>query len=137
MDGYLLYTLPQYAIFAGITVIIYGWAEGKEVFERIGLVLFVLLGFFAVYILSSGVLIPDRYLTPGEAAIPEEFLTEEDISVEGKLIPVYWGLILSGLLALAAFLMKLLGRKKARLVMVIAGAVAIGMFFMILAAIKK
>ena len=135
-NNYLLYTLPQWAIFAGITVIIYGWTENKEVFERIGLTILVLLSLFAVYILSSKILIPEKYLTPGEFAIPEEYLTKDDISVEGKLIPAYWGLIVAGALALTSLILKLVKMKYARLIMVISGCVAIAMFFLIIAVLK-
>ena len=79
-NDYLLYTLPQWAIFSGITVMIYGWVEKKEVFERIGLGIFIIMGFFAIYILSSGLLIPEKYLTPEEYALPDEYLPAEDIS---------------------------------------------------------
>lgn len=136
-SNYLLYTLPQWAIFAGITVIIYGWAEKKEVFERIGLVILILLGLFAAYILLSGILIPDKYLTPEEYVLPEEYLAEDDIPLEGKLIPAYWGLVASGILAILSLLLKFIKRGRARLFMVLSGILAIGMFFLILGVIKS
>jgi len=137
ISNYLLYTLPQWAIFAGITVIIYGWVEQKEIFERIGLAIFLILSLFAAYILSSGILISAEYLTPQEYALPEEYLKEEDIPKEGKLIPVYWGIILSGILALTALILKFMKSSRSRLFLVIASVVATGMFFMILAVIKN
>jgi hypothetical protein len=135
--NYLLYTLPQWTIFAGITVIIYGIAEDKEVFERVGLVILALLGFFSAYVLASHLLLSDKFMSPAEYALPEEMVTEDDLSVEGKLIPAYWGIMLMALLAIVSLVLKILKKKRARLIMYFAVGVAVGTFFLILAAIKK
>ena len=41
----LLYTLPQWLIFAGFIAYVYGRVEQKKIFRLVGTVLFFLLGF--------------------------------------------------------------------------------------------
>lgn len=47
ISNYTIITVPQWAIFAGITVMIYGWAEKKRIFGMIGAGILVMLGFYA------------------------------------------------------------------------------------------
>jgi predicted membrane channel-forming protein YqfA (hemolysin III family) len=51
MNDTLLYTLPQWFIFAAIFVTVYGWIEQKKSFRIIGTFIFVLLGIFSLFVI--------------------------------------------------------------------------------------
>ena len=95
-----LYTLPQWFIFSAIIIITYGWVEQKKPFRIIGLVIFILLGLFAVYAVVEGYFSGNEFLTPNEI-ISEELEEEliEEIPFQTQLLPAYWSFMVSAVLA--------------------------------------
>ena len=132
-----LYTLPQWFIFSAIIVIAYGWIENKKPFRLIGLFVLIALGLFAVYAIGSGYFMFNKYLTP-EEILSEELDGElvEDIPFSAKLLPAYWGFIVSAVLAIPALYLDWKNKKPTRLFIVLSGLVALYGFFVIVDALK-
>ena len=137
MNDTLFYTLPQWFIFAGIFVIVYGWVEDKKPFRIIGNTILFLLGVFSIIILSGDFLAAGNFLTPEEVAL-EEIDDEviEEIPILVKLIPAYWSFVASAILAIPAIILDLKDKRKYRLFTVFAGLVSLFGFFLIVGAIK-
>ena len=64
-----LSTISQYALFCGIALILFGWFEKKERLAYLGQAVFIVLGIFAVWILSANTY---HFQTNGSAEIPKE-----------------------------------------------------------------
>jgi hypothetical protein len=114
MNDTLLYTLPQWFIFAAVFVVVYGWIENKNAFRIIGAVIFVLLGIFSITIISGGYLAGGEFLTPGEIADQEldgEVIGE--IPFQAKLLPAYLSFIVSAIIAIPAIFLDI---KKKRVI---------------------
>jgi len=135
ISNFITVSVPQWVIFAGLTVMIYGWVEKKKAFGLVGTGMLVLLGLFAAYVLAAGLLVPEDFFTAGSAA-EEAPLSPDEIPIEGRLLPVYWGLIVGGVLALAAFITELLNRRGANVLKLITGLLALALFFFILGALR-
>ena len=138
ISNFTVLTIPQWAIFVGITVMIYGWTEKKMIFELIGLGILVLLGFFAAWVLISGLLIPQELLNqtdPLDETV-ELFLPDE-LPVEGRLLPFYWGLIGNGILSAATMVVEILKKRFVFILKITVGAISIALFFLMLAAIRS
>lgn len=135
ISNFIMISVPQWVIFAGLTVMIYGWVEKKKAFGLVGTGMLVLLGLFAAYVLAAGLLVPEDFFTAGSAA-EEAPLSPDEIPIEGRLLPVYWGLIVGGVLALAAFITELLNRRGANVLKLITGLLALALFFFILGALR-
>ena len=133
----LLYTLPQWLIFGAIMVIVYGWVEHKKAFRIMGSVLFILLGFYAVYILTGDFLAGKEYLTPEEVMSEElEDIELNEIPFQVKLIPAYWSFILVSLLAIPAGILDWKNKSKYKLFYVLSGVFSLVGFFIIVAALR-
>lgn len=133
----ILYTLPQWFVFGAIIGIAYGWVEQKKVFRLLGLSLFILLGFFAVYAIYSGMFSASDYLTPEEIMseeLEEDIITE--IPFEAKLLPAYWSFIVSGILAIPGIYFDWKEKKPTRLFMLLAGLVSLFGFFIIVGELR-
>lgn len=137
MNDTLFYTLPQWFIFAGIFVIVYGWVEDKKPFRIIGNSILLLLGVFSIVILSGEFLAAGNFLTPEEVAL-EEIDDEviEEIPILVKLIPAYWCFVASAILAIPAIILDLKDKRKYRLFTILAGLITLFGFFLIVGAIK-
>lgn len=136
ISNFITVSVPQWGIFAGLTVMIYGWVEKKKAFGLVGTGVLVLLGLFAAYVLAAGLLVPEDFFTAGSAAEDEAPLSPDEIPIEGRLLPVYWGLIVCGGLALAAFITELLNRRGTNVLKTITGLLALALFFFILGALR-
>lgn len=139
MDIYFLYSIPQWVIFVSLVVIIYGWVEHKKVFGLLGSSFFILLALFSIFAISKGYFVFNNYLSPEEIISQEMEETGLDIPglpVQARLLPIYWGLIISGALACITFFLEWNEKKNIKLFKILLGGFSIGLFFMILAVIK-
>ena len=137
MNDTLLYTLPQWFVFAAVIVVTYGWVEDKKTFRIIGALLFVLLGIYSLIILSGDYFAAKDFLTPEEVASEE--LDEEIIDgvpFLAKLFPAYLSFVVSSVLALPAIFLDLKNSKKYRWLIVLAGLVALFGFFVLVGALR-
>ena len=132
-----LYTLPQWFIFLAIIIITYGWVEQKKPFRIIGLVIFILLGLFAVYAVVEGYFSGNEFLTPNEI-ISEELEEEliEEIPFQTQLLPAYWSFMVSAVLAIPAIYFDWKNKKPTHLFIVLAGLVSLFGFFIIVGALR-
>lgn len=138
MNQVFLYTFPQWIIFAGLFMIIYGWVENKKTFRLVGIAIFIALGIFAAIVLLGDYLSAGKYLSPEEIVSEEidgEILNE--VPIEAKLLPAYWSFLLSSIIAIPAFVLDLKQKKFVQLVTIIMGLVALLGFFIIVGAIRS
>ena len=133
-----IYTLPQWFIFAGIFVIVYGWVEHKKVFRIIGALVLVFLGIFATWAITQGYFSASNFLTPDEL-ISEDMEEEiiDEIPFQATLLPAYWSFIIAAVLALPAIFLDLKDKKPNRLFYILAGLVSLLGFFIIVGALKS
>lgn len=135
MTNALLYTLPQWLIFAAFFGVVYGWIEDKKLFRAIGMGVFVLLGIFSVYIISGG------YLAPGavsSAPLPETATENgQAVYVETRLLPAYLSFIVASVLAVLGVIFDLKNMKYARMVIVVTGLTALVGFFIVVGIIRS
>jgi len=137
MNETLLYTLPQWFIFAAIFVIVYGWIEDKKPFRIIGALILLFLGIFSVIIIMGDYFSASEYLTPEE--ILREELDDEiinEIPFEARLYPAYVSFVVVAILALPAAFFDLRNKKIYKWLYVITGLVALFGFFTIVGAIN-
>ncbi len=137
ISNYTVLTIPQWAIFAAITVMVYGWVEKKPVFGIIGSGILVALGIFAAWAIFAGLMIPEKMLEISENLSIDELFTPDELPVEGKLLPFYWVLAYNGLIALGALLGEVFRKKYGAILKVLAGAVSIVLFFLMMAAVRS
>jgi predicted ferric reductase len=137
MNETLLYTLPQWFIFAAIFVTVYGWVEQKKPFRIIGISIFILLGVFSLFVIFGDYLAAGKYLTPEEIANQQIYEdTEEEMPFIGKLLPAYLSFIISAILAIPAIFLDVRNKKSYRWFAVIAALVSLLGFFIIVGVIK-
>ncbi len=134
MNTTLIYTLPQWFIFAAVFGVTYGWIEKKRTFRVIGAITFVLLGIFSLFILSGD------FFTSGQHIAHTEIVDKKDgsdIPFQAKLLPAYLSFVLSAILALVAIFFDLRKSKKYRWFIIFAGLTALYGFFAIAGALKS
>jgi hypothetical protein len=137
MNETLLYTLPQWFIFAAIFVTVYGWVEQKKPFRIIGISIFILLGVFSLFVIFGDYLAAGKYLTPEEIANQQIYEdTEEEMPFIGKLLPAYLSFIISAISAIPAIFLDVRNKKSYRWFAVIAALVSLLGFFIIVGVIK-
>ena len=137
MNDALLYTLPQWFIFAAIFVAVYGWMEDKKVFRVIGASILILLGIFSLFVIFGDSLAAGKFLTPDEIA-GKELIGEnyEDIPFQAKLLPAYLSFVLSAVLAIPAIILDIKNKKSHLWFILSAGLVALFGFFVIVGVLK-
>ena len=134
----LLYTLPQWIIFAAIFVTAYGWIENKKAFRLIGMFIFFVLGIFSLFILTGDYFAASNYLTPDEIIreeIDEEIVNE--VPFQAQLFPAYVFFLVSGVVSIPSFLAELKNYKYKNILLIITGLVALLGFFVIVGALKS
>jgi len=137
MNDTFLYTLPQWFIFSAVFVAVYGWIEKKKAFRIIGASIFVLLGIYALYVISGDYLAGGEFLTPGEVADQE--LTDdaiEEIPFQAKLLPAYLSFIVSAVLAIPAIFLDFKNKKSYQWFIIVSGLVALLGFFIIVGVLQ-
>jgi hypothetical protein len=138
ISNFIVLTIPQWAIFVGITVMIYGWTEKKMIFELIGLGLLVLLGVFAAWVVLAGLLVPEELLNqtdPLDETI--ELFMPDELPIEGRLLPFYWGLIGNGILAAVTMILEILKKRFVFILKITVGIISLALFFLMMAAIHS
>ena len=133
-----LYTLPQWFIFAGCFASIYGWVEQKKVFRMLGPVVFFLLGLFSLYPILTGSFSSYTYLDPGEV-IREEMGEEilEELPFMARIMPAYVAFLISGLLAIPAFILEWKALKGRQLMIILSALAGLFGFFIIVGALRS
>lgn len=137
MNEKLLYTLPQWFIFAAIFVAVYGWIEKKKAFRIIGASILVLLGLFSLFVFTGGYLAAGEFLTPGEIA-DQELLedTMEEIPFQARLLPAYLSFLISAVIAIPAIYLDIRNKKSYQWIILIAGLVALFGFFVVVGTVN-
>lgn len=134
----ILYTLPQWFVFAGIIASVYGWVEKKKMFRMIGPFIFLLLGLYAGFAIASGYFSAYDYLTPAEIMNEElEEETFEEIPLQAKMLPAYWIFIVSGIVAIPAFIFEWKEKKLRNLFTILTGLIALLGFFIIVGELRS
>jgi hypothetical protein len=136
ISNYTVLTVPQWAIFAAITVMAYGWVEKKWIFGIIGSGILVALGVFAAIAIYAGWMMPESMLEISENLTVDELFTPDELPIEGRLLPFYWVLVINGLIALAAMLGEIYHKRFGIVLKVVAGALSIIIFFLMMAAVR-
>jgi len=136
ISNFTVLTVPQWAIFAGITVMIYGWVEKKSIFGIVGSGILVALGIFAAYAIAAGLMMPESMFDISENLPKDELFNPDELPVEGRLLPFYWALIVNAILALAAMFAEIYRKKFATILKIIIGTVAIILFFLMMEAVR-
>lgn len=137
MNDTFLYTLPQWFIFAAVSVVVYGWMEDKKAFRIIGASIFVALGIFSLFVIFGDSLAAGKYLTPNEIASEE--LADgivDDIPFQAKLLPAYLSFILAAVLAIPAIILDIKNKKWYRWLIISAGLVSLFGFFIVVGVLK-
>lgn len=137
MNDTLLYTLPQWFIFAAIIVVTYGWVEEKKQFRIIGASIMVLLGIYSLIILSGDYFAAIEFLTL-EEIVSEELDGEiiDELPFQAKLFPAYLSFVAAAVLALPAIFLDLRNSKIYRWFIVLSVLVSLFGFFVIVGALK-
>jgi len=134
----LLYTLPQWFVFAAFLATVYGWVEKKKVFKLTGPVLLFIFGIYAAYSIYSGAFSAYHFLTP-EEIISQEMGEElyEDIPFQARLLPAYWSFVAAALFAVPAFFFELKKKKPGGLFLILTGIAALLGFFIIVGELQN
>jgi hypothetical protein len=137
MSETLLYTIPQWFVFSGLIVIVYGWVEDKKTFRLLGFGIFFLLALFSIWRIANGSFAPGNFLTPDEVA-DQELNNElnETVPLLAKILPAYLFFVVTGLFSVISFWLDLKDIKWAKLLTILTGSVAIVGFFIVVGAVK-
>lgn len=111
ISNFTVITVPQWAIFAAIIVVIYGWVERKKAFGMVGSLILMALGIFAGWAIYNGLLMPEGLFDTKEVMDGEELFLPDELPIEGRLLPFYWGLIANSVVALGALLTDIMNKK--------------------------
>lgn len=137
ISNLFILTIPQWSIFAAVTVIIYGWVERKKSFELVGLAILALLAVFAGWTIFSGMLVPESFFESTGIVDDEIMLAPDEIPIEGRMLPFYWGITVNGIIAMAAFITEWKDLKISKTLKIITCVIAILMFFGLLSAVSN
>ncbi len=137
ISNYTVVTIPQWAIFCAITVIIYGWTEKKNIFIQIGMAIFILLGIYSAWAVYAGIMVPENFMNATDPVSGEELFSPGELPLEGKLIPVYWGFILNGCTAGTALIAGITGRRFTTVLRIISAVFSVLLFFMMIAIVRR
>jgi len=94
------------------------------------------LGIFAAWAIAAGLMIPENMLEINADLPKDELFSPDELPIEGRLLPFYWVLVLNGVVALAAMLMDIFGKRAANLLKIIAGIIGIVIFFLMMAVVR-
>ena len=134
----ILYTIPQWFVFAGIIASVYGWVEHKKTFRLLGPAIFLLLGIFSLYSILNGSFSASEFLTPNEIINEEmEEETMEDLPFVAQLLPAYFAFLFSGLLAIPTFFLEWKNRKVKSLLIILTALAGLLGFFIIVGALRS
>jgi len=137
ISNFTVLAVPQYAIFAAVTVIVYGWVEKKTTFGIIGSGILVLLGLFAGYTIFTGLMMPENMPELSENLSKDELFTPDELPIEGRFLPFYWVLVINGVIALGALIGEIYHRKFGTILKVTAAISSILVFFLMMSVIRS
>ncbi len=126
MDDALLKNLiyiTQISLFAGIAMIIFAWVEKKILIEKVAHLVFVAMGVLAAWLVMSGQIVVPEVL---DGTVPKEM----------RLVFYVFGLIVTSVLGLAAFILRFLKMRFVAWFNVILVVCALLLFFMVYELIK-
>lgn len=112
----LLRTLPQYMLFASLSLFIFAWIERKPKLSAIAEIVLLITGLLAIITLLSGII-------PSPLA---EGVVKEHIEMVIKMLTLF---SINGLLALCSLLIRLINKKMFKPLVFITFALAIFIFF--------
>ena len=138
MNDTFLYTLPQWFIFASVSVSVYGWIEGKKPFRIIGGSILIILGIYSLFILSGDYFAGNEYLTLEEIAreeLDDDIIDE--VPFQAKLFPAYISFVVSSIFALPAIYLDLKNKKRFKIFIILAGLISLFGFFVIVGAVRS
>ncbi len=136
ITNFTVISIPQWTIFAAITAIIYGWVEDKKAFGLLGTALFALLGIFAGYTIYAGLLMPDEWFNTAENFGGEELFDFDELPLEGRMLPLYWAMVVNGVAGFSATIAEWLNYRYARHLKVLIGTFGLVIFFGIIGIAK-
>ncbi|MCY1722514.1 hypothetical protein OU798_19345 [Prolixibacteraceae bacterium Z1-6] len=138
MTDTFLYTFPQWFVFAGLFMIIYGWIESKKAFRLIGISIFIVLGIYSLVVLLGDYLAIGNYLTP-EEVVSEEIDNEilNEVPFQAKLVPAYLCFLIASVLAIPSLILDWKNKKHARILIVIFSLVALMGFFIVVGTVRS
>jgi hypothetical protein len=137
ISNYTVLAIPQYAIFAAFTVMVYAWVEKKRVFGMIGSGILLCLGIFAAWAIFAGWMVPEYMLEISEELSTAELFDPDELPIEGRLLPFYWMLVGNGVIAGIALFTEIYRKRFATPVKVIAITISLALFFLMLAAVRS
>lgn len=111
--------ISQWTLFAGIALILYGIVEKSEKMMMIGQVIFLLLGFFALYILVNDVILVPPIVVGNP--VPKEL----------RVLSFYKGVVLFSGLTITSLILKLFKIRFQKTSLYILVFFALMLFFMI------
>lgn len=136
ISNYVVLTVPQWAIFVAVTAMVYGWLEKKKIFGIVGPGILAALGIYAAYVLFAGLLVPENMLDVSSDLPKDELFNPDELPLEGRLMPFYWGLVCNGVLALVAMIAGIRESNFSGILKSIAGGMAILLFFAMMAVVR-
>ena len=129
ISNFTIVTVPQWAIFAAVSVIIYGWVERKKAFGMVGSGLLIILGAFAGWAIFTGLLVPENLFDTREAYNGEELFLPDEMPIEGRMLPFYWAMVANGIFGFFAVLAEGFNKKYGTGLKIFICLVALGIFF--------
>ena len=122
MDRHLFLTLTtsaQWTLFLALCLLIYSWIERKKWLQLGGHLLFVVLAFFSLWVINSGLIIVPPV---AEGAVPP---------AEARAMSFFLGLSLCGIIAAIGLLLSYLKSTFAKIPILILVPVGLMLFFMV------
>ncbi|MEN6453165.1 MAG: hypothetical protein ABFD10_02835 [Prolixibacteraceae bacterium] len=114
-----LTTSSQWMLFLAIILIIFSWIEQKKRILQAGLLLFFLVGTLSLWIILGKLI-----------SVPD-VLPQGKIPTEAKTLTYFYGLVLTGILGLASFLLEWRQSKWTKPVNIALIGIAVVLFFMV------
>lgn len=114
-----LTTSSQWILFLAVSLIIYSWVERRKRFQQAGQLLFFLLGIFSFWVIFTH-----------QIVVPE-VLAQQPAPKEAQALTYFSGLLLTGGLGLAGYILGLIRTSWAKVPNLILVPVALFLFFMV------
>lgn len=137
ISNYVVISVPQWAIFVAISAMMYGWLEKKRIFSVIGSGILAALGLYAAFVLWTGLLVPESVFDNSGYLPKEELFSPDELPVEGRLLPFYWGLVANGVLALIAMILEIRNRISPNRLKIAIGLISFLLFFAMTAVVRQ
>lgn len=133
----IYYMFPLWISFLSIISLIISIVERKIILRYVGIALSIVVGIFALYVISAQHLVPGAEVS--QRIIEERMLQNpkpRDIET-ATLIPAYWMFIVSMVLAIAAIFLRKIKMRKMQFLLYFIALINILGFFFVSQAIQK